>query len=133
SRSGMRLAYTVHERPEASNGGVRYLPNGVPGGVPVSHVLVSDIDTGVTTRVGVDAGNCWRPVFSPDERLLASYCDGGGAPHLWVHDLQRGGSRQLGTAPLKVQVWVGDEPAWSPDGKEIFVPLAAEDDVVQPD
>lgn len=133
SRSGKRLAYTVHERPEISNGGVRYLPNGVPGGVPLSHVLVSDIDTGATARVGADAGNCWRPVFSPDERLLASYCDGGGAPHLWVHDLQRGGSRQLGTAPLKVQVWVGDEPAWSPDGKEIFVPLAAEDDVVQPD
>lgn len=132
SRSGRRLAYTVSERPETSNGGRRYLPNGVPGRVPISYVLVSDVDTGDTVRVGAEAGNCWRPVFSPDERLLASYCDGGGAPHLWLHDLQRNTSRQLSTMAVKVQVWVGDEPIWSPYGKEIFVPLAAEDNVAQP-
>lgn len=127
SSSGRLVAYMVHEKLRVSNGFDRIMPNRVLGSVPIARIFVSDVRTASRRQIAKAAGNCWRPVFSPDESLLASYCDGGGSAQLWVHDLQTGASRRLTDAPMKPSLWMGDEPLWTPDGNELIVPLAPEE------
>lgn len=124
SRSGRLLVYTVGEKPAVSTGIDRVMENGVPGAIPGSSIWLVDLATGKERAVGQGAGNCWRPVFSPDERTLASYCDGGNAPQLWVHDLVSGKSRRVSEVRIKASLWTGDEPIWTPDGLGLLAPLA---------
>jgi dipeptidyl aminopeptidase/acylaminoacyl peptidase len=121
---GKRVAYVVHTPPRTSPPEARYLPSGVPSYVTGDAVFVADLATGATRAVAAEGGNCWRPWWSRDDSRLAMYCDAGGAPQLWVYDAASGASRRVSDAKIKAKLWVGDEPFWSADGREVFVPLA---------
>jgi len=124
SPDGTRVAYVVQTPAEKSPRDSRYLPNGVPVSSIGSAVFVSPAGGGARYPAAPDAGNCWRPAFAPDSRRLAFYCDQGGMPQLWVHDVVSHATRRLSDAKIKAKLWIGDEPIWSPDGRELFVPLA---------
>jgi dienelactone hydrolase len=126
SHSGHLLAYTVGERPITSSGADRFMSNGVPGQIPNTAIWLVDLVSGETKAIGQGVGNCWRPVFSPDEKSIASYCDGGDAPQLWIHDLASGKSRRISEARIKASLWTGDEPIWLPGGEQLLAPLVPE-------
>jgi dipeptidyl aminopeptidase/acylaminoacyl peptidase len=121
---GKRVAYVVQTPPRTSPPEARYLPNDVPSYVRGNAVFVTDLATGATRAVAAEGGNCWRPWWSRDGSKLAMYCDAGGMPQLWVYDSSTGASRRVSEAKIKAKLWVGDEPLWSADGREVFVPLA---------
>jgi len=121
---GKKVAYVVQTPPEKSPPQSRLLPNGVPSYVSGNRVLVTDLGTGSARTVAAEGGNCWRPRWSPDDALLAMYCDAGGMPQLWVYDVKQDRSRRVSEAKVKAKLWVGDEPVWSPDARIVYVPLA---------
>jgi dipeptidyl aminopeptidase/acylaminoacyl peptidase len=121
---GSVVAYVVHTPAEKSPRESRYLPTGVPVSALGSSVFVSPVSGGAAYAAAPDAGNCWRPVFAPDGRRLAFYCDQGGMPQLWVHDLATRRTQRVSDANIKAKLWAGDEPQWSADGREVYVPLA---------
>ena len=129
SADGRWLAYVV-KTPPASTHGFRWIFDGVPGDVAgysvhvASVVARSDAESQGATRISPTDVDCWRPVFSPDSRRVAFYCDDGGTPHLWVYDVVTRASQRVSDVKIKAKLWRGDEPVWSPDGTEIFVPLA---------
>lgn len=129
-REGSRVAYTVRTHPEESpeGGDPRFLPNGVPGSVQGQRVHITEIQSGATTEVGPEGAASWRASWSPDGKQVAFYSDHGGQTQLWVHDVASGESRRVSEARIKAKLWRGDEPYWSPDGSELFVPLAPEGD-----
>lgn len=123
SPDGKLVAYSVHIAPDkVSQGGEYYLPNGVPTSIANRILYIADVATGKQTQVGTNGVNSWRPAFSRDGSQLAFYSDKGDAAHLWIYDLKTRKARQLKNIIVKPQLWIGDEPQWSPDGKEIFVP-----------
>jgi dipeptidyl aminopeptidase/acylaminoacyl peptidase len=127
TRDGARVAYTVSQAPDKSPGDWRYLQNGVPVSAVGDRVYVTEVAS-ATARpaarsAGAATGNCWRPSWSPDGKQLALYCDEGGKPQLWIYDVASNKSRRVSDAQIKVKLWAGDEAMWSPDGRELFVPL----------
>jgi dipeptidyl aminopeptidase/acylaminoacyl peptidase len=54
---------------------------------------------------------------------VAFISDAGGSPQLWVADVAGGTPRRVSEEAIKAKHWPGDEAAWSPDGREVFVPL----------
>jgi len=128
SRDGRWLAYEVYAPPERAPGSdleaePRYLPNGTPASSVGLQLLVTGVADGNVRAVCAAGVNCWRPSISPDGRLLAYYSDQGGYPQLYVYDLAAGTSRRACEAPVKAKLWAVDTPLWSPDGKELYVPL----------
>lgn len=122
--SGARVAYQVNCPPEKPpQGGQRFLPNGVPASAIGQRVFVAVVDGGVTTAVGPDGANSWRPSWSPDGQRLAFYCDEHGNPHLWIYEVSTGQARRVSEASIKAHLVVGDEPQWRPDGAEVIVPI----------
>src|SRR5258708_4736674 len=121
---GSLVAYVVHTPAEKSPRESRYLATGVPVSALGSSVFISPVSGGSAYAAAPDAGNCWRPVFAPDGRRLAFYCDQGGMPQLWMHDLATRGTQRVSEANVKAKLWAGDGPKWSPDGREVYVPLA---------
>lgn len=123
SPDGRWFAYTTQTPPAYGKADSALLPSGAPGHSVGKTVFVGRVADGRSDRVGPKDGYCWRPSFSPDGTKIAAYCDSGGGPRLWIHDVARRSSRQLSDATIKAKVWEGDEPAWAPGGMEIFVPL----------
>ncbi len=138
SRDGKMLAFAVHTPPLRSPEsemieGSRFLPSGTPPSAVGVRLFVVPTAGGESRSACPEQGNCWRPSFSPDGRKLAFYSDAGGLPQLWVFDLDKKQARQISDQKIKVKHWPGDEPEWSNDGREIFVPLApAETNVGDP-
>jgi dipeptidyl aminopeptidase/acylaminoacyl peptidase len=129
SRDGKMLAYEVHMPPVRSadgamTGGGSYLPNGMTPSAVGLRLYVVSTRGGEAKPACPERGSCWRPSFSPDRGKLAFYSDADGAPRLWLYDLGKNESRRLSDRKIKVKHWQGDGPQWSPDGREIFVPLA---------
>lgn len=125
SSDGRWLAYTIHKSPAKSPPDSRYLPNGTPTSVVGSTVALLDTRAQKEISVGPRGADCWRPSLAPDASRVAFYCNANDAVHLWVHDLAKGESHQLGAAVVKPMLWSGDEPTWSNDGNEIFVPQSS--------
>lgn len=128
---GTAIAYVVHTPPLADPAAGRellkgILPNGVPRSCIGNMVYISDLKHGGDRPAAPMAGNCWAPSFSPDGRLLAFYCDADGMPQLWRYQVATGKAARVSTARIKAHPWAGDEPQWSVDSREVFVPLAPE-------
>lgn len=124
SPDGTWVAYSVM-RPSSANRDARYQPNGTPSSAIGSTIYVISLkDRAAAPREVCPAtGNCWRPSWSPDSTRVAFFADADGPPQLWI-STNGGPARRLGEAIVKPKLWVGDEPIWSADGAEIFVPLA---------
>jgi dipeptidyl aminopeptidase/acylaminoacyl peptidase len=129
SRDGKWIAYEVFAPPEKSpetqmEKGNRFLPSGTPSGSAGLRLYVADTATGKDRAICNESKfNCWRPSFSPDGSKVAYYSDEGGLPQLWVYDLATSKSKRLNEARIKAKHWPGDEAAWSPDSREVFVPV----------
>jgi dipeptidyl aminopeptidase/acylaminoacyl peptidase len=128
SRDGKWIAYEVLAPPEKSpetqmEKGNRFLPSGTPSGCAGLRLYVAETATGKNRAICDKENNCWRPSFSPDGRKIAYYSDEGGLPQLWVYDLGTSQSKRVNEARIKAKHWPGDEAAWSPDGREVFVPV----------
>ncbi|MCI0435520.1 MAG: prolyl oligopeptidase family serine peptidase [Gemmatimonadetes bacterium] len=124
TRDGRRIAYAVIDVPEDANRDSRFLPNGSPSSVTGATALhITDRQSGESRNV-CPGGNCWRPSWSPDGRMLSFFSDRDGPPQLWLHDLATGDTRKLSDARVKAKLWAGDEAQWSPDGSTLYVPLA---------
>lgn len=133
SADGRYVSYVVRERPEAGYGEVlTYAAGGTPGNVIGSRLIVTEVTTGDHRTISPEGGDCWRPAFSPDSKRLAFYCNSDGAPRLWTHELATRSTRRLNAAAISVKLEAGDEPEWSLDGREIFVPVAAAGSFVVP-
>lgn len=123
SSDGARVAYVVYRPPEKSAPYSRYLPTGVPVRAIGSRVWTTEVASGRANHVAREAGNCWRPSWSRDSTRLAMYCDGSGVAHVWVYDVKSNTTRRISDARVKPKLWAGDEPIWSGNGRELFVPL----------
>ncbi|WP_162314153.1 S9 family peptidase [Pseudoxanthomonas yeongjuensis] len=132
SPSGGLLAYTVRNPPVQGSADARYLPNGLPGSAMGNRVFISDTVTGKRTAIGPEGSDCWAPSISPDGARIAFYCGAEHGLQLWIHEIKQQKDRQLGEAPVKAMLWSGGEPAWAPDGTEVFVPLATDNSPVMP-
>jgi dipeptidyl aminopeptidase/acylaminoacyl peptidase len=128
SPDGRWLAYEVYAPPLKSPSSEmetdpRIMPNGTPASAIGLRLYVSETAGGKERAVCAENQNCWRPSWSADSRQLAYYSDAGGFPQAYVFDLASSKSRRVGDARIKAKLWPGDEAAWSPDGREIFVPV----------
>ncbi|MEO8430655.1 MAG: prolyl oligopeptidase family serine peptidase [Acidobacteriota bacterium] len=128
SHDGKWLAYGVFTPPMKSPGAdleaePRILPNGTPAHVVGMSLIVADTATGKERPVCAAKQNCWRPSWSPDDRRVAYFSDAGGVAQVYVYDLATSQGRRVAETRIKAKLWPGDEAAWSPDGKEIFVPV----------
>jgi len=128
SRDGSVLAFEIFIPPQRSPEsemaeGVRFLPGGTPGAQVGTRVFVVSTKGGDARSVCPEKGNCWRPSLSPDGKRVAFISDAGGSPQLWVADVAGGAPRRVSEDIIKAKHWPGDEAAWSPDGREVFVPL----------
>ncbi len=101
----------------------RYLPSGTPANFSGARLFIKELRSGRTVPLLPGNANSWRPVVSPDGRRVAFFSDASGSPQLWLHDVASGKSRPIGAEKIKPKLWPGDEACWSPDGKELFVPL----------
>ncbi len=101
-----------------------FTPEGVPGEMAGSRVLVVDTATGeVRYPFGVDTTS-WAGVWSPDGRLLAAYLQEDGPPHPAVWDRESGEVRTYPDA--HVRPFFGFEvPRWTPDSCALVVKLRA--------
>jgi dipeptidyl aminopeptidase/acylaminoacyl peptidase len=132
SKDGSVLAFEVFSPPARSPEsemaeGVRFTPGGTPGAQVGTRVWVISTKGGDARPVCPDKGNCWRPSLSPDGKRVAFISDAGGSPQLWVADVAGGAPRRVSELIIKAKHWPGDEAAWSPDGREVFVPLRPKD------
>src|SRR5207249_2738862 len=66
---------------------------------------------------------CWRGSWSPDGKTLAYYSDEGGQLGVWLYDVATGTKRRAADTRIKVKLWPGDEAAWAPDGKTLYIQL----------
>ncbi|HTO75832.1 MAG TPA: prolyl oligopeptidase family serine peptidase [Thermoanaerobaculia bacterium] len=128
SRDGSVLAFEVFAPPARSPEsemaeGVRFTPGGTPGAQVGVRVYVISTKGGDARPICPEKGNCWRPSVSPDGKRVAFISDAGGPPQLWVADVAGGAPRRVSEQIIKAKHWPGDEAAWSPDGREVFVPL----------
>jgi hypothetical protein len=127
SPDGAFIVYGVHT-PKLKKSGTeeefRFLPNGTPADFDGARLIIQDIASSRTRPLLPGEANSWRPVLSPDARHVAFYSDAGGFPQLWIYDVTSGRSRRAGVQKIKPKLWPGDEPCWTPDGTEIFVPLS---------
>ena len=128
SRDGKWLAYDLYSPPVKSPGSdleaePRVLPNGTPAQVVGMNVIVADTSSGKERAVCSEKQNCWRPSWSPDGGRLAYFSDAGGVAQLYVYDLATSQSRRVAEVRIKAKLWPGDEAAWNPDGRELFVPV----------
>jgi dipeptidyl aminopeptidase/acylaminoacyl peptidase len=74
--------------------------------------VMFDRDGRRLNRLGIDAGQLYSPVFSPDGTKILFFRAGGGTADVWLHDLAAGTTRQVTTDP-----GYDEFPEWSPDGK----------------
>ncbi len=128
SPDGKMVAYAVYTPPVRSPASglprePRFLPNGTPASSVGCRILLTHILTGKTQTICPDTGNCWRPSWSPDSRLVAFYSDAGGPPQLWAFDVGTGRSRRVSDVAIKAKLWMGDQAYWGPGGREVYVPL----------
>ena len=128
SADGSVVAFEVFSPPARSPEsemaeGIRFLPGGTPGGNVGLRVWVASTRGGEARSVCPEKGNCWRPSLSRDGKRVAFFSDADGAPRLWVADVAGGTPRRLSEDPVKARHWPGDDAQWSPDGRELFVPL----------
>ncbi len=128
SPDGRWLAFETHRSPAKAadsdlKGERRFLPNGTPSSSVGLRLHLSRVDDGATRAVCGSTVNCWRASWSPDSARIVYYSDEGGFPQLWMHDVAAGRSRRVSDARIKAKLWPGDEAAWSPDGREVFVPI----------
>jgi dipeptidyl aminopeptidase/acylaminoacyl peptidase len=115
SADGRWLAYEVFSAPNGGSPSPR-------AGDGVRTFVVST-DGGSARPICGEAARCWRPSWSPDSRLLAFYSDPDGSPQLWVYDVRTDRARRVSDHRIKTRLWPLDKPSWSPDGREVFVPL----------
>ncbi len=101
----------------------RFSDRGVPASALGQQVWIVRVVDHHHTAVGPPNAASWHPRWSPDGQYLAFYSDASGAPGLWVHDVEASTSRRVGDAEVKAHLWAGDEPIWSPDGSQLYVPL----------
>lgn len=128
SPDGRYLAYEIHTPPvkKPESGGEvegRFLPTGVPSDVVGMQLWITDVRTGNNRPVCRGSVTCWRGSWSPDSRQLAYFSDEGGKIGLWTYDVASAQSRRVGNVEIKAKLWPGDQAAWSPDGKTVYVPL----------
>ncbi|AXE63939.1 hypothetical protein BBF93_06695 [Hyphomonas sp. CACIAM 19H1] len=132
SPDGAHLAFTARERGEAggdASGASRFADGGTPMTALGRRLYLTDRDGRRSIRLcaaELGAANAWRPSWSPDSARLAFYSDAGGAPQLWLYDVGAGRCARVADLPVRARLWGGDEPQWSPDGREVFVPLRPE-------
>lgn len=125
SRDGNWVAFSVLAPPQASRSAARFTATGIPYFAHGNSVLITNVRSAQERDITPDNHSCWRPAFSPDSRRVAFYCGSDTTPpQLFVYDLAMRDTRRISRATVKPKLWVGDEPQWSPDGSEIFVPLA---------
>jgi len=128
SKDGSVLAFEVFAPPARSPEsemaeGVRFTPGGTPGAQVGVRVYVVSTKGGDARPICPEKGSCWRPSVSPDGKRVAFISDAGGSPQLWVAEVAGGAPRRVSEQIIKAKHWPGDEAAWSPDGREVFVPL----------
>ena len=101
-----------------------FTPEGVPGEMVGSHVLVVDTTTGqVQYPFGLDATS-WGGVWSPDGRLLAAYVQDSGPPCPAVWSRVDGSCKQYRAA--HVRPFFGFEVIrWTPDSAGLVTKLLA--------
>ena len=130
------IAYTVRRAPADLNQEGRFRAGqpfeftnaaGTPNSVIGTKIGLTHLKTRRTVQVGPGPGvTAWRPSWSTDASKLAYYSDAGGAPQLWVHDVQSGRDRKLADARIKAMPFPGDEAQWSPDDRTLYVALMPE-------
>jgi len=132
SPDGRYLAYEIHTPPVKTpdvEGKIeqRFLPSGVPSDYIGRRLWVSDTRTGESKPACGEGVTCWRGSWSPSATQLAFYSDEGGEVGLWLYDVASGKAHRAGNVRIKAKLWPGDEAAWSPDGKTVFVPARPPD------
>ena len=126
SDDGAVVAWQVETPPETSPGQeLVEEPRFLPGGTPRSMVgvrvwLAVEGDDEPRPAYSGDA-NSYRPVVSPDGSRIAFFCDEGGVPRLWIHDVATGAARQAADVVAKPSLWSGDEPIFAPVGDEVWL------------
>ncbi len=116
SADGKWLAYEIYTPPICRS-------SAEPGpGEGVRVYIVATDGSGARAVCG-EKVESWRPSWSPDGRWLAFYSNEGGKPQLWVYDMTKSEARRVSDMGIKARQWPMDKPAWSPDGREVFVPI----------
>ena len=111
----------------------RYLPNGTPATSVGSRLWITEIATGRTNPLIPGEINTWRPSFSPDDNWIAFYSDKSGFPQLHLYNVSSGKARKVSDAKIKDKLWPGGEAFWSPNGKEVYVPVDIVNEVLSPE
>lgn len=124
SPNGQIIAYSVRQKPENLDLSERRLSNGTPRYSVGSRIHLFQKNTNETSDLdSTIVGDCWRPSWSPDGLKLAFYSNEGGSVRLWIYDLTKKESKKVGDFSIKSTIFAVDIPAWSPDGKTVYVPL----------
>ena len=128
SPDGRYLAYEIKTPPVktpqvADETEQRFLPSGLPSEYVGLNLWISDTRAGETKAVCSGNTVCWRGSFSPDSRKLAFYSDEGGKLGAWIYDVASNTKRKAADVAVKVKLWPGDEAAWSPDGRTLYIQL----------
>jgi len=128
SPDGRYLAYDVKTPPVktpqvAEETEQRFLPSGLPSEYVGLNLWISDTRSGQSKAICDATVTCWRGSFSPDSQKLAYFSDEGGTLGAWIYDIASGTKKRAASTPIKVKLWPGDEAAWSPDGKTLYIQL----------
>ena len=127
SADGRRVAFTVrlaHGEPEARDG---FYPTGATVMARGCELRVTDLAGGGTVApLPADRGRSWRPSWSADSRSLAFYADGSGAVHLHIWRPGADPPHAYPSAVVRCRGYASDRPRWSPDGRQVYLPVCPE-------
>jgi dipeptidyl aminopeptidase/acylaminoacyl peptidase len=124
SPDGKWVAYTLKypNRNHGSRGSGGYSVTGMSEIMAGSRVWITEVKSGHTISVGSDSATSALPVFSPDGKWLAFYCDADGRSRVWVREMSTGKERRVSDAIVRASQGL-QGPRWTPDSRKVVAPI----------